>query len=256
MHTIKPSRHGLRIAVASVGVAAAAFTFAPLASAATPTSPPPTTTAKAKAKHRRDPKARCLADETKLEKTVKRYAAHVHKATGVPEVDRATLIGQLDHVGATLRLDRAAIEKAKTKAEAAKECKEMVTSTRVYELYGAKTRAVLAENRVAKAEKRAVGSDARMDKIIARAEKRGVSAEAIADAKAKFADAKAHLADAQHQVDGVVAELLPITPAQVNDGSAKATLAHARTQEKAAAADAKAIRADLKAIRTDLAKKH
>ncbi len=117
-----------------------------------------------------------------------------------------------------------------------------------------KVAALVATNRLAKADAHAAEAKDRLAKAIASAPSRGVSDAAIADAKAKAADAQAKATDAHHQIDGLLDTLMPITPAQVNDKSATATLQDAKARLKAAAADGKAARADGQAIMKDLRK--
>lgn len=238
-----------RLALAGVAFAAASVVAVPIASAGTPSGP----SAPSSASSRLD-KARSRCDEmvsrrqTKLTKDL----ARVHAATGAPEADRTTLTTQLEDAHTTLKGAASAIASAHSTTEVRDACKHAIETTRVFRLDSPKVMSVVATSSLAKLDARVTKADGRFAKLLERAEKRGVPADAIADAKAKAANAKSALADAHTKISGLDATLLPITPAQVNDHSAEATLTDARARLKAAAADAKTIRADLKAIVKDL----
>lgn len=197
-------------------------------------------------------KERCEGGVTRREDKLNKDLDRVREATGAPAHDRALLTGQLHAVAGDLDKAESSIEAAGAPSELRAACEKMVTSTRVYVLYGPKTDAVVATSRLAEIDARVSPNQDRIDRIIARAEKRGVPADRIADAEAKATDARSRLADAHTRIDGLTARLSPVTPAQVNDGSAKTTMAAARDDLRRAADDARAIRADLVAIRVDL----
>ena len=241
-----------RAAAVTLSLAGLGLVAVPVASAAIPSGGSSAHGPSKSANHVDQAKQRCESAVTKRQDKITKDLARVQQASTAPASDRTELTSQLQAVAADLTKAKTAIDAASTPAELREACKTMVSSTRVYVLYGTKTNALVATDRLAKIDARTAANKGRLDKIIARAEKRGVSPEATADAKAKVADASGRLADAQGQIKGQLPKLMPITVAQVNDGSAKATLSEARNHLKAAASDAKAIRADIKAVRNDL----
>jgi len=241
-----PSRKA-RMALTSAAVAATALVALPTASAfaANPTD-------SGSGAHFDRAKQRCTEAVTRRQGTTTKDLARVAKATEAPEADRTTLTSELQATASRLTDSAAAIQAATTGDALKTACKDMVTTTRVYVLEGPKVASLTATSWLAKADAAVAKHEGQLPRIIERAEKRGVPAEKIDDAKAKLADASAALADAHQHVDGLADALLPITPAQVYDGSAKAQLQHAHTRLKAALDDAKRIRADLKAAVQDL----
>lgn len=197
---------------------------------------------------------RCTAAIDKRLDALARGKSKVDAATYVPEATRAELDGQLASAVTDLNQRRAVIAGHPSADVLRSTCKGVFTENRVFLLDGPKVAALSATNRLAKVDAHAAEAKARLAKAIASAPSRGVSDAAIADAKAKAADAQAKATDAHHQVDGLLDALLPITPAQVNDKSATATLQDAKSRLKAAAADGKAARADRLAIVKDLRK--
>ncbi len=241
-----------RTAVASLALVATGLVAVPIASATSPTGSPSKGVSDQSSTSFDAAKQRCLQGLEKRQERIKKDVARVHDASGASATDRARLGDQLAHVAVTLNQAKGPIEAAKSSTELRSACKNMVTSTRVYVLYGPKTHALTAQSRLARIDERIAKHEGQADKLFERAVKRGVSADKIADAKAMLADAKQRIADAHNQIDGLSQSLLPITVAQVNDGSAKAQLAQAKSRLQAAANDAKAIRADVQAIRNDL----
>lgn len=241
-----------RTAVASLALVATGLVAVPIASATSPSTTSSSGNATQSSTTFDAAKQRCLKGLDKRQEHIKKDMARVHDASMAPAADRARLGDQLAHVAVTLSQAKGPIEAATSPTALRSACKNMVTSTRVYVLYGPKTHALTAQSRLARIDARIAKHEGQADKVFERAAKRGVPADKIADAKAKLADAKQRIADAHTQVDGLAQSLLPITVAQVNDGSAKAQLAQAKSRLQAAANDAKAIRADVQAIRNDL----
>ncbi len=236
-----------RFGIASAALVAASFAVGvPVGGAATPpvTTPPATKLAKAK--------TRCIAADNRQIATLHRDSARVNAAGLVDASARKALTDQFSAAESGLQTLQGTINAATTPAQLRTACKTIVTGYRVRELDGAKVRAVLATERLTRVSNRAPKAEARLAKAITRGQKRGVSPSAIADARAHATDLEAKLADARTQVNGLLTELVPVTAAQVNDGSAKPIFATAKTHLTAARADAKAGRADLKAIRADL----
>lgn len=252
MSTRAQSHGKTRLALAGITFAAASVIAVPIASAGTPagsSSPTGSSTSTAKLAKAR---TRCEAMVSRRQVKLTKDLALVHAATGAPEADRTTLTTQLEDARTTLTGAASAIASADSDATLKDACKGAVEDTRVFILDGPKVMSVVATSRLAKIDARVAKADGRFEKLLARAEKRGVPAEAIADAKAKAVNAKSALADAHTKIDGLDATLLPITPAQVNDHAAEATLTDARARIKAAASDAKQIRADHASIVKDL----
>lgn len=236
-----------RIALTSAAVAASTFVALPAAAAF---AAPPGDSGRAGNLDR--VKDRCTEAVTRRQQTIEKDLARVAKADHAPEADRSTLTSELQSTGGVLDQRAAAIAAASDAAELKTACKGMVSSTRVYVLEGPKVASVTATSWLAKADAAVAKHEGQLPEVIERAQERGVPAEKIEDAKAKFADAKAALADAHTQIDGLTTSLLPITPDQYNDGSARPTLEDAHARLKAALDDAKRIRADLKAAVQDL----
>ena len=231
-----------RVGIASAALVAASFAVGvPVSGAATP---PATKLAKAK--------TRCIALDNHQIARLQHDAARVNAAKLVDASVRSALTAQFAAAESGLHALQGTINAATTPAELRTACKTIVTGYRVRELDGAKVRAVVATEHLTRVSDRAPKAEAKFAKAVTRAEKRGVSSSAIADAKAHEADIVAKMADAHTQVNGLLTELVPVTVAQVNDGSAKPIFASAKTHLSAARADAKAARADLKAIRADL----
>lgn len=251
-----PSLHHrkTRLTIAAAAVAMTSFVALPAAAAfAAPAADAPTS-ATAGASRFDTAKQRCADAVTKRQTTITKDLTRVEQATGAPAADRDTLTAQLQATASELAQRGDAIAAADTPDALRSACKGVASTTRLYVLDGPKVASVMATSWLAKADAhlaKANDADA-LAKVIERAEQRGVSAEAIADAKAKLADAKVALADAHTQIDGLTATLLPITPDQVNDHSAEATLTDARTRLHHALEDARRIRADLRGAAQDL----
>ena len=235
-----------RVGIASAALVAASFAVGvPVGGATTPSATPPATKL-AKAK------TRCIAADKHQIATLHRDTARVNAAKLVDASARKALTDQFSAAESGLQTLQGTINAATTAAQLRTACKTIVTGYRVGELDRPKVRAVLAAERLTRVSNRAPKAEARFAKAITRAQKRGVSSSAIADAQAHVTDLEAKLADARTQVDGLLTEIIPVTAAQVNDGSAKPIFDSAKTKLSAAGADAKAGRADVKAIRADL----
>lgn len=245
-----PSTRSTRLGIAGVAFAAASLLAVPVASATTPTG------GASQADRVTHARTRCEKVLDRQEARLTKDVSVVKKATGAPEADRVALTGQLESAHTTLAEAKKSLASADTLKDVRKVCEDALRNTRVAALDGPKVRAVVATSRLAKIDAHATKAQARFEKMIARAEKRGVAADKVADAKAKAADVKTLLADAHHNIDGLASTLLPITPAQVNDHSAKATLESAKSRMTAARTDAKKIRGDIKAIVEDLRPTH
>lgn len=243
-----------RLAMATAAVAMTSFLTLPIASAvAVPTADASTTAGPGSARFD-TVKQRCADAVTKRQTTVTKDLARVEKATDAPAADRETLTGQLQAAAAELTQRSNDVAAAASPDALRTACKGVASSSRVYALDGPKVASVMATSWLAKADAHiAKANDAdTLAKVIERAKQRGVSPEAITDAKAKLADAKVALADAHTQIDGLAATLLPITPDQVNDHSAEATLTDARTRLHTAIDDARRIRTDLRGAAQEL----
>ena len=248
---------GALAATAAVAIPLAASATAPSASLTPPTttassSTPPTTTSSHSSTDLAKARTRCLQARSRRSEVVAGDLTKVQHATRVSSKVRLEVASQLTQVQGELQHAKPAIESAGTPSALRNACKSMITDTRVFLLYGPKTHAVVATNRLAIVDQRIARIQGHVDQVVARAEKRGVSADKIADAKQHFADALSEVHDAHGHIDGLAAELTPVTPAQVNDHSADATLTKARSDLKAAAGDAAKARSDVQSIRQDL----
>jgi len=258
---------GHRAAIASLSLAAVGLVAVPVASAVTPTTDPPPSRASATATTARTgsnrgetgssaklekARQRCLSALERRQATVRDDLAAVRDATGAPAADRNELTGQLEGVATDLAAARSTIEAADTAAALRSACTNMVSSTRVFRLYGPKTRALVTTSRLHALDSRLDANEGRIEQAITRAGERGVPAEKIAAAKGALADITTRIGDLHAEIDPLDGQLLPLTVAQVNDSSAEATLSAARTALHDAREHVAAIRADLRAIRSDL----
>lgn len=254
---------GGRAAIASLSLAAVGLVAVPVAAAVTPTTGPAsggastsTTdthgTERSPAANLENARQRCLSALDRRQATVRRYLADVHAATGAPAADRAKLTDQLEDLASDLAAARSTIESADTASGLRHACGQMVTSTRVFRLYGPKTHALVATSRLHVLDSRIEAHEGRVAQAITRATERGVPAQQIAAARTALAAVTDRLADLHTKIDPLAGQLLPITVAQVNDGSAESALTGARTALRSARADVAAIRADLRSIRDDL----
>lgn len=236
-----------RIATAAT-VAAAAATVAvglvtPTAGAATPA---PHDLSKAK--------ARCVAAVDKRVTTLATAQSRLASAPNVTAGHKSALGQEMSADSTGLTALKAKISADTTATDLKSDCKKVFTDYRVFALEIPKVRLVARADRGEAAITKALAQQPRLDAAIAKAQQRGVSAEKIADAKAKEADAVAKLHAAHDSFDAVAGSVMPLTPAQWNDGTAKPVLAHARDSVKTAVGDLKAARGDVRAIRADLRK--
>ena len=136
---------------------------------------------------------------------------------------------------------------AETGLEAMKgEIRQIATDFRVYVLVAPKVNLVLGADRVAASETKFDAIDKRLGDLIAKAEAAGKD---VTDARAHLANMNAAVDKALGLASPLAAELLPLTPAQFNAGTAgpiltdaRTKLGEARTQLRTAAAEAKACR--------------
>lgn len=230
-------------ALASAAFVVGSFAvLVPVAGAATP----PSTEKLAAAK------ARCDSAITRRQTTLTHDSSKVAKLSHLSVADRADLTGQLDAASSGLTQLKTTIDATTTASALRDECKKVATEYRVYVLDGAKVRTAVATNRLAVGTERLAKLDAKLPAVIERATKRGVSPDKIADAQQRVTVIKAKLADATSKVYGRLAQVLALTPAQVDDHSADAVLTTVKSDLVAAKADGVAIRTELKAIRADL----
>lgn len=227
----------------SAALAVASFAaLVPMAGAATPPATKDLATAK----------AHCDSAITHRLDALKRDSDRVEKLTHLSSENRTDLTSQLDAASTGLTQLKGTIDATTTAKALRVECKKTATEFRVYVLDRTKVRTAVATNRLAAGTERLAKLDAKLPEVIDRATKRGVPADKIADAQQRVTVVKAKLADATSKVDGQLAKVLALTPAQVNDHSAAPVLSAVKSDLAGAKADGAAIRTELKAIRADL----
>jgi len=197
-------------------------------------------------------KARCDAAVDGREATLSDLEAKVAASAHLSDANRSALTGQLQAAAGGLTALKATIDADTTVAQAATDCRKIVSDYRVYLLLAPKTRLVIAADRGLAATAAATQAEPKVDAAISHAAGAGVPAAQVADAQARNADLKAKVADATTQLDGLADQLVPLTAQQYDAGTAGPVLAGARTRLQATVADLKGARADLVAIRHDL----
>jgi hypothetical protein len=197
-------------------------------------------------------KARCHAAISERETTLTSLEATVAASTHLTAADKSTLTGQLQSAASGLSGLGSTIDADTTLRQTLSDCKRIVSDYRVYLLLAPRTHLVIATDRGLAATAAATQAEPKVDAAISDAAAAGVPAAQIADAQARNTDLKAKVADATGQLSGLADQLVALTPAQYDAGTAGPVLAGARTHLQATVADVKAARADLVAIRHDL----
>jgi hypothetical protein len=185
--------------------------------------------------------------------TITKLQGLVANAGGLTDGDRTALQSQLTADTGGLTALRATINGETDVAALRADVGKIVTEFRIYLLMAPKTAEVIA----ADAELAAI---ARLDTVTTNLQARIDAAKAagkdVTQAQADLDAMQAKLAQVSPLVSGIPAAVLPLTPAQYNDGSAKPVLTSARTSLRngrallvGARADALACRAALRLLR-------
>lgn len=183
--------------------------------------------------------------------TIERLRGAVDGARRLTDEHEAALERILDRSASGLRALRAEIEAATTVGELRTDLQRIVEDFRIYLLVVPQVRLVIAADVTEAAIARAIQVADRLEQAIQAAEAAGKD---VGDANEHLASMRAHIRAADAKVDGLAGRILPLTPADWNDGTARPILersrlaiAEARRVElQAAIADARAIIAELR----------
>lgn len=183
--------------------------------------------------------------------TIERLRGAVDGARRLTDDHEAALERILDRSASGLRELRAEIDAATTVGELRLDLRRIVEDFRIYLLVVPQVRLVIAADVTDAAIARAIQVADRLEQAIEAAEEAGTD---VGDAKEHLASMRAHIRSADAKVDGLAAKILPLTPADWNDGTAgpilersRLAIAEARRVElRAAIADARAIIAELR----------
>ena len=184
--------------------------------------------------------------------TITKLKGRVANASVLTDADRATLQSQLTADTSGLTALRAQIDGETDITALRADLKKIVTDFRIYLLMAPKTAAVIA----AETELAAVARLGTVNtKLQARIDAAAAAGKDVTQAQADLDAMNAKVVQVSPLVQGIPAAVLPLTPTQFNDGTAKPILASSRTSLRAgrgllagARADARACAAALRAI--------
>ena len=184
--------------------------------------------------------------------TITTLQGRVANASGLTDADRATLQSRLAADTGGLTALRAQIDGDTDVTALGADVKKIVTDFRVYLLMAPKT----AETIAADTELAAVARLGTVNtKLQARIDTAKAAGKDVTQAQADLAAMHAKVVQVSPLVQGIPAAVLPLTPAQYNDGTAKPILTSSRTSLQdgrgllvGARADARACVAALKAL--------
>lgn len=184
--------------------------------------------------------------------TIERLRRAVDGSRHLTDAHEAALERILDRSATGLRALRAEIDAATTVEELRADLRRIVEDFRVYLLVVPQVRLVIAADVTEAAVTRGVRIAERLELAIAAAEAAGKD---VGEAPELLASMRGHLRAAGAKVNGLASAILPLTPADWNDGTAGPALERARraigearrVDLRAALSDARAIVAILRA---------
>lgn len=182
--------------------------------------------------------------------TIERLGNAVDNARALTDAHQAALEAILDNAAAGLRALRAEIQADTTVAELREDIKRIFEDFRIYALVTRQVWLVTAADSVDAAGGALNETAADLASLIAQAEANGKD---VTQAKADLAAMEAAIAAALEGVDGVAEEILPLTPADWNAGTAGPVLREARGAILAARADLRTAMAEARQVIAALA---
>ena len=182
--------------------------------------------------------------------TIDRLGSAIEGSRALTDDHQAALQAILDASGAGLPALRAEIEADTTLAELREDIGSIFEDYRIYVLVVRQVWLVVAADTVDVAGAALDETAADLAVLIERAEAAGKD---VTEAKAHLAAMEAAIAEALAGVDGVAEDVLPLTPAQWNDGTAGPVLREARQAIVDAKADLRTATAEARQVIAALA---
>lgn len=182
--------------------------------------------------------------------TIERLGNAANDARALTDAHEAALEAILDNSAAGLRALREEIEADTTVEELRADIKRIFEDFRIYALVVRQVGLVIATDVVDAAGAALADRAADLASLIAQAEANGKD---VTRARAHLAAMEAAIAEALAGVDGVADEVLPLTPADWNAGTAGPVLRAAREAIAAARADLRTAKAEARQVIAALA---
>jgi len=182
--------------------------------------------------------------------TIDRLGNAIETARALTDDHQVDLQGILDNAASGLRALRAEIEADTTLAELRADIKSVFVDFRIYALVTRQVWLVVAADTVDLAGAKLDETAADLAVLIERAEAAG---QDVTEAKAHLAAMEAAIDEALAGVDGIAEEVLPLTPADWNAGTAGPILREARQAIADARADLRTSMAEARQVIAALA---
>lgn len=192
-------------------------------------------------------KTECLAAIDQRLVTLDELNTRIAESEHLTEGDRSAISGEVSTTLGGLNVLRPEIEAATTAAQLRELCPKIVYDYRVYLLVVPTTNLVIGADSALAAGDAVAQADAQLTAAIAAAEANGGDPEQIAAALAAQAAMNDKAAQAVALAEPVPGQVIPLTPASINDGSGQPVIDGARGSLQQARDLLKGARTDLRA---------